>query len=300
MRVTRRVLLSGEPQVLDPAHDDIDPLEAERLRLLGGSAALLVPLVAAGRVVGLVEFIDRREPSALRSSELALMRTMANQAATALENARLMRELRDAAETDLVTGVYSHRHLQDRLRQETARAARSHDPLSVVMVDLDDFKLVNDAHGHQAGDRVLRAIAGCLRASVRAGDVVARYGGDEFVVLMPDTAEREAQAVARRAAEAVAALRHPMADGTQIRVTCSVGLALHPRDGRSGRALLRAADAQMYEQKRTRSPAVGTAPRQADQATHLEREAVAVAGAVATAAIPVAAVPEGAVGRAPR
>jgi diguanylate cyclase (GGDEF)-like protein len=215
--------------------------------------------VAAGRVVGLVEFIDRREPSGLRTSELALMRTMANQAATALENARLVRELRDAAETDLVTGVYSHRHLQDRLRQETARAARSHDPLSVVMIDLDDFKLVNDAHGHQAGDRVLRAIAGCLRQSVRAGDVVARYGGDEFVVLMPDTAEREARAVAQRAAAAVAGLRHPMADGTEIRVTCSVGLALHPRDGRSGRALLRAADAQMYERKRARTGTPGGA-----------------------------------------
>ncbi len=103
-----------------------------------------------------------------------------------------MRQLRDAAETDLVTGVYSHRHLQDRVRQETARAARSRSPLSVLMVDLDDFKRVNDEHGHQAGDRVLRAIAGALRAAVRTSDVVARYGGDEFVVLMPDTDADEA------------------------------------------------------------------------------------------------------------
>jgi diguanylate cyclase (GGDEF)-like protein len=164
-----------------------------------------------------------------------------------------VRELRDAAETDLITGVYTHRHLQDRLRQETVRAARSRSPLTVLMLDLDDFKRVNDDFGHQAGDRVLRAVAGSIRAAVRAGDLVARYGGDEFVVVMPDTDGDEAGHVAKRVADVIAALPHPMADGSDVRVSCSVGLALRPRDGRSGRALLRAADAAMYEQKRSRS-----------------------------------------------
>jgi diguanylate cyclase (GGDEF)-like protein len=150
--------------------------------------------------------------------------------------------------------VYSHRHLQDRVRQETARAARAHSPLSLLMIDLDDFKRVNDEHGHQAGDRVLRAIAGALRAAVRTSDVVARYGGDEFVVIMPDTDGPEASHVAERASAAVAGLAHPMTDGSIVHVTCSVGLALHPRDGHTGRALLQAADAAMYTDKRSRSP----------------------------------------------
>jgi diguanylate cyclase (GGDEF)-like protein len=183
---------------------------------------------------------------------MSWLRSMANQAAATLENARLLRELRDAAETDSVTGVYSHRHLQDRLRQEVARAARSRAPLSVLMIDLDDFKRVNDDHGHQAGDRVLRAIASALRTAVRAGDVVARYGGDEFVVLMPDTAEVDAVLVAERARAAVSSLSHPVADGPDVRVSCSAGLALHPRDGKNGRELLRSADAAMYTQKRAR------------------------------------------------
>jgi diguanylate cyclase (GGDEF)-like protein len=252
-RTLRHVLLNDEPRWLDPGDDTMDPSEVERLRALGGAAILLLPLSAAGRVVGVVEFISDDGGHRFRDGETALLRTMANQAAAALENARLVRKLRDAAETDLVTGVYSHRHLQDRVRQETARAARAHSPLSLLMVDLDDFKRVNDQYGHQAGDRVLRAIAGALRAAVRTSDVVARYGGDEFVVLMPDTDDAEARQVARRAATAVAELTHPMPDGSVVRVTCSVGLALHPRDGNTGRALLQAADAAMYTDKRSHS-----------------------------------------------
>jgi len=261
-RTLRHVLLNDEPVWLDPSVDALEPAELARLHALGGSATLLLPLSTAGRVVGLVEFVAEVGGHRFHDGETALLRTMANQVASALENARLVRRLRDAAETDLVTGVYSHRHLQDRVRQETARAARSHSPLSVLMVDLDDFKRINDEHGHQAGDRVLRSIAGALRAAVRTSDVVARYGGDEFVVLMPDTDVSEAGNVARRAAEAVAELAHPMPDGTDVHVTCSVGLALHPRDGRSGKALLRAADAAMYTHKRSRA-GVGRGPRAA-------------------------------------
>jgi len=254
-RTLRRVLLDDQPAWLDQAVDTLEPAEVARLRQLGGVATLLLPLATAGRVTGLVEFICETSGRSFHDGEVALLRTMANQVAAALENARLLRQLRDAAETDLVTGVYSHRHLQDRIRQEAARATRAHSPLSVLMVDLDDFKLVNDKHGHQAGDRVLRAIAGALRAAVRTSDVVARYGGDEFVVVMPDTDVEEAAHVAARAEAAVAGLRHPMADGASVQVTCSVGLALHPRDGRSGRELLRAADAQMYARKRARGGA---------------------------------------------
>jgi diguanylate cyclase (GGDEF)-like protein len=179
---------------------------------------------------------------------------MANQAAAALENASLLRQLRDAAETDPVTGIYSHRHLQDRIRQETARAGRSGSPMSVMMVDLDDFKRVNDEHGHQSGDRVLRAIASALRSAVRGSDVVARYGGDEFVILMPETDAAEATRVAKRASAAVATLAHHMPDGSEIHVSGSIGLALHPRDGRP-HATLRSADSAMYAEKRARTAA---------------------------------------------
>jgi diguanylate cyclase (GGDEF)-like protein len=252
-RTLRHVLMHDEPVWLDPSNEELEPAELSRLHQLGGAATMLLPLSSGGRVSGLLELISETRGRRFSEAETKLLRAMAYQTASALENARLVRQLRDAAETDLVTGVYSHRHLQDRVRQETARAARAHAPLSVLMVDLDDFKRVNDEHGHQAGDRVLRAIAGALRAAVRTSDVVARYGGDEFVVLMPDTDEGEAKNVAARAEAAVADLVHPMADGSAVRISCSVGLALHPQDGRTGKELMRAADAKMYRHKRSRS-----------------------------------------------
>ncbi len=279
-RSLRRALLNDEVVWLDPEVDGLEPAELDRLRGLGGAAALLLPLSATGRVMGLVEFVAETSGRRFRDGEAALLRTMANQVASSLENARLVRQLRDAAETDLVTGVYSHRHLQDRVRQETARASRAHSPLSLLMIDLDEFKRINDEHGHQAGDGVLRAIAGALRAAVRTSDIVARYGGDEFVVLMPDTDADEATQVAQRAASAVADLAHPMSDGSVVNVSCSVGLALHPRDGRSGKALLQAADAAMYTHKRSRSEARRGARRRAAAGASLPRTVRATATAV--------------------
>jgi diguanylate cyclase (GGDEF)-like protein len=220
---------------------------------------------------------------------------MGSQAAGALENASLVRQLRDAAETDPVTGVYSHRHLQDRIRQETARAGRAGSPLSVLMIDLDDFKHINDVFGHQAGDRVLRSIAGTLRAAVRTSDVVARYGGDEFVVLMPDTGAEEAASVAARARDAVSAQAHPMTDGSEVHVTCSAGLAIFPRDGNSARRLLRSADAAMYAQKRARAvsrrDARGTARTAAPQPAGSQPVRVPVQSSPPGTSLPFAGLP---------
>jgi diguanylate cyclase (GGDEF)-like protein len=287
-RAARHVLINDEPLWLDPSRDEVEPSELERLATLGGAAALLVPMSTAGRVVGLLELTSRRSGRRFHPGEVAWLQTMANQAATALENASLVRQLRDAAETDLLTGVYNHRHLQDRIRHETARAGRTGAPLSVLMIDLDDFKRINDEHGHQTGDRVLRAIASALRLAVRSSDVVARYGGDEFVVLMPDTGVAEAARVAERAREAVAGLAHTMGDGSVVHVSCSVGSARHPADGKTARDLLRRADAAMYEDKRARHEARATAARSHRPGPERAMTAVPIpSGDPAAASLPV-------------
>ena len=220
-RAARQVLLSDTPRLLDVERHQLEAGETARCVALGAVRTWLMPLATGGRVVGIAELVSRDGQRSVRADEMSLLRTMTNQTAAALENAHLVRQLRDAAETDLVTGVYSHRHLQDRMRQESARAARTRSPMAVLMLDLDGFKAINDRFGHQSGDRVLRAIAGCLRASVRTSDVVARYGGDEFVVLMPDTTPEEGRLVAA--------------------TRCRGGRRAHPPDGRGERGPGRAA-----------------------------------------------------------
>jgi len=247
--ITRQVLREAQSHVIQAT---IGP-EARVARVLsipGPRTLLLLPLLAGGRTVGLVELAWTRAARALSADELDVYRTMANLAGPVLENVRLVDQLRRAADVDQVTGVNNHRYLQERLQQETARSARTDAPFSLLMIDLDDFKSVNDRYGHGDGDRVLGAISNELRLAVRETDIVARYGGDEFVVLMPDTDARQAKAVAQRMIEGVQGHRHQMSDGSRVQVGASAGLAIYPTDGRTPAKLLAAADAAMYVAKR--------------------------------------------------
>jgi len=254
---SRHLLLDGSRRVL--TIHDLDPGVGERAMLdaWGAMAVMLLPLTVAGHVVGVVELASATSTSVPGPDELELYTTMANHAASALENARLLAQLRQAADIDQVTGVNNHRYLQERLKQEVARAGRTGGPLSVLMIDLDGFKLINDHHGHADGDRVLRNVAAMLKLTVRANDVVARYGGDEFVILMPDTDEASARLVADRVVKGIKGQAHALADGAEGRVSCSVGMAVHPTDGRTATVLLKAADAAMYGVKRAGGSRVG-------------------------------------------
>lgn len=248
--IRRDVLRAGRPVVVHA--DSQEPLpEVIQLRLLDGRTLIFMPLNAGGRTIGIVELISFRAPRYLDEAEMQAAEAMASLAATGLEKVRLLSQLRNAADMDLVTGVHNHRYLQERMRQEVARSARSHSPFTVLMLDLDRFKPVNDRHGHADGDRVLHTIGATITAHVRTSDVVARYGGDEFVVLMPDTPVEYADQVARRIVAAIVERRHQMSDGSEVGVGVSAGLAVYPTDGRTSAQLLQASDAAMYAAKRT-------------------------------------------------
>jgi diguanylate cyclase (GGDEF)-like protein len=246
---TLRVLDGQETVIIDAEDPTADQDEVILLVQSGNRMVAMMPLVAKGTSIGLVELFSK---SAVRWDEdrLALARTMANEAAMALENARLYEDARKLADRDPLTGFYNHRFLHERLGEEVIRAQRARQPLSVLMLDLDDFKLVNDTFGHLFGDRVLTWTAELIRSTLRGSDIPARYGGDEFAIILPETGADEARSAAERILEA---FRHRAFVGEQrgpVPIAASIGVATFPADGRTATDLIAAADRALYHVKR--------------------------------------------------
>jgi diguanylate cyclase (GGDEF)-like protein len=212
-------------------------------------AVLAFPLSCRGRHVGALIALDRvpsiREPR-LSASMLRAMRILLEPAAVALDNALLLKRAETLSVTDDLTRLYNSRYLNLVLRRETKRASRSGRPLSLLFIDLDGFKSVNDTHGHLSGSRALMEAAGVIRQSARETDVVSRFGGDEFALVLPDTGGEGAYAVGERIRERIAAHRFLVGVGLDIHLTVSVGVATLPDVAASAEELVHAADKAMY------------------------------------------------------
>ena len=248
---TVRALERQEIVIVDADDPNADPAEVALLRRDGNRTLVMLPLVAKGASIGLVELFARGEFVA-DPERLELAQTMANEAAMALENARLYEDARKLADRDPLTGFYNHRFLHERLGEEVVRAQRGRRPLSVLMLDLDDFKLVNDTFGHLFGDRVLTWAAELIRSSLRVSDLAARYGGDEFAVILPDTDAADAEVVAERILEAFRDRPYVGEQRGPVPIAASIGRASSPADGRSPIELIAAADRALYRVKRLR------------------------------------------------
>ncbi|HUP54418.1 MAG TPA: GAF domain-containing protein, partial [Methylomirabilota bacterium] len=246
---TLRVLDRQETVIIDAEDPGADAAEVRLLVKDGNRVLAMLPLVAKGQSIGLVEMFSKNAVH-WDAQRLELARTMANEAAIALENARLYEDARKLADRDPLTGFYNHRFLHERMGEEVVRSQRGRRPLSVLMLDLDDFKLVNDTFGHLFGDRVLTWAAEVIRSTLRQSDIAARYGGDEFALILPETDADEARRAAERILEA---FREQPFVGEQrgpVPVAASIGVATFPTDGRTGTELIAAADAALYQVKR--------------------------------------------------
>jgi diguanylate cyclase (GGDEF)-like protein len=245
---TRRVLIDQRPHRIDVDDPAADPAEVRYLHSIGHRTMAMIPLVAAGRTVGLIEVTSgRRDAFDARGVELASM--LAGEAAMALENARLYDEIRHQALHDGLTGLANRALFRDRVEHAVERSRRTGGRVAVLFVDLDDFKALNDTHGHARGDEVLAIAAGRVRDVLRPSDTAARHGGDEFAILIEDVAdEADALAVATRLADA---LRAPMTLGDAVvRTAASIGVAVGGGESRdTADDLLRNADVAMYAAK---------------------------------------------------
>jgi diguanylate cyclase (GGDEF)-like protein len=216
------------------------------------SSFVAVPILGDREVLGAICVTDRRGDEAFSRQDVAALRMFAAGAALALERERALDSAEayaHAATVDPVTGVFNRRYFQVRLDEELQRSHRHQIPLALLMIDVDDFKRVNDSHGHLAGDTILRDVGDILRRSVRVFDVCARFGGEEFVIIMPGSTSENAMRIAERIRERIEHYRP--ADGVlaMTHVTVSVGLAVSSAGATVGQ-LLERADQALYEAKR--------------------------------------------------
>jgi diguanylate cyclase (GGDEF)-like protein len=215
-------------------------------------SAIAFPLVCRNRTIGVLVGLDPAPSSAVPSLSPALslaFRSVLEPPAIALDNALALQRAEAVSVTDDLTGLYNSRYLNLVLRRESKRASRSGRPLSLLFLDLDGFKQVNDTHGHLAGSKALVEAAAIIRGSARETDVAARFGGDEFSVILPDTGRDGALSVAERIRDRINACRFLESDGLSIHLTASIGVATLPDVAASAEELLRAADVAMYRVK---------------------------------------------------
>jgi diguanylate cyclase (GGDEF)-like protein len=241
--VSGQVALRGEPWRISDVAQEPTYLEVDaRMR-----SELCVPIKVGERVVGVINAESAR-PDAFTLADEQLLLTFAGQLATALEKMRLFQEVQHLAITDPLTGQFNRRHFFDEAEREFQRARRYARPLSVVMLDLDRFKRVNDSYGHAVGDRVLQVVAETCRRQLRTIDLLARYGGEEFIALLPESSAEDARHVAERLCRAIAALRVE-SDAGPVQVTISVGAAGLAASCADLDELLIRADRALYDAK---------------------------------------------------
>ena len=213
---------------------------------------LAFPLMSRGRVVGVLN-AESEQADAFSEADVALMSAVGSQLASCLEVAQLHDTLKREASHDPLTRLNNRRHFLERIDQEITRASTTAESFSILFLDVDQLKRINDTYGHLAGDALLREVSNALMDAVRGEDVVSRYGGDEFVVLLPSTAAAAAATVAQRISDGMA--RHRFMAGRELLQIpgVSLGLATFPQDGATAEQLLASADATLYRHKRRAS-----------------------------------------------
>ncbi|MGC4119540.1 MAG: sensor domain-containing diguanylate cyclase [Myxococcales bacterium] len=214
-------------------------------------SVVAVPLQVKGHTLGVIELVNGPLQTPFDAGDLKTLSSIADYAAIALENARNFRKVQELTVIDEHTGLFNSRHLMQCLTSEIARSRRFGHPVSLIFFDLDRFKQVNDQHGHQYGSALLREVGQVVRSTLRSIDIATRYGGDEFVCVLPETDRDHAIACATRLRDAVAQRVFLQSAGLAVKLTASFGVATFPDDGADEEAILRLADMAMYRVKET-------------------------------------------------
>ena len=232
--------------------DDLTQMETQSI--------ICVPLKSKLRVLGVIQLVNVEMKSFSHEEEFFLQ-ALCDYAAIAIENARSVEKIQELTITDDCTGLYNARHLYKTLEQEVYRSSRFGYEFSVLFIDLDHFKQVNDTHGHLIGSKLLAEIGYLIKAQLRLIDFAFRYGGDEFVVLLPQTGKDSALVVAKRLRDSMRASAFCKDEGLNLNVRASMGLATFPHDAKTPHDIIRQADEMMYMVKNSTRDNIGIAQR---------------------------------------
>jgi diguanylate cyclase (GGDEF)-like protein len=245
-RVARTILDKGQPVlVTDIARIKLSPAPPERK--YRSSSFISYPIVLGGSGLAVMNFTDKAGGERFDKNDLETLDSIAPQIAVAIDRMTLQEKVGEFAQlsiTDPLTGLLNRRYIEARLAEEINRSGRTGEPLSCLMLDVDEFKSYNDRFGHPAGDNALRIIGSILKDTVRGADVAARYGGEEFSVLLPETTSVEAAVIADRIRRRVEETEFP-----KRKVTVSIGVATRSEDVRTADELVNAADKALYKAK---------------------------------------------------
>jgi len=212
---------------------------------------LCLPIVSKKRVIGVLQLINRRKQDAFSKKDQELLEKLIDQASLSIERSDIYQKMSDLVTTDDLTHLYNRRYLDHALDLEVKRSKRYHSPLSLFFIDLDYFKRVNDTHGHLMGSQVLIEMANILTENLRSVDVITRYGGDEFVVLLPEIPLKSAARVAERLREAIRAFKFLAKEGLCLQISASFGVSEFPTHTEDKTELIHLADQAMYQSKIT-------------------------------------------------
>jgi diguanylate cyclase (GGDEF)-like protein len=246
--LARWVVEHGEPIIISDINLDPRIQQSSNDHFFpDGCSVVCMPVRTGGKMLGIIQLINI-DMEVYSRNEL-LLQTLADYAAIAIENARAVRRIQELSITDDCTGLYNARHLFTVLAEEVHRSARFGYEFSLLFLDLDHFKRVNDEHGHLIGSQLLGQVGQSLRENLRLVDAAFRYGGDEFAILLPQTSKQGALFVARRIVAAFCARRWLADEAPDVSLRASVGVATFPADARTAQAIVQRADEMMYQVK---------------------------------------------------
>ncbi|MHB8653983.1 MAG: sensor domain-containing diguanylate cyclase [Terriglobia bacterium] len=241
------VVEHGEPVLVEDVKGDKRfSSKFDELTQINTQSVVCVPIKSRDRVLGVIELVNCLGKKSFKKEDIPMLKNLADYAAIALDNARYVRRIEELTITDDCTALYNARHLHFVLDAEIYRSTRYNYEFSVIFIDLDHFKQVNDTYGHLIGSKLLWMIGEIIKGHLRLIDYAFRYGGDEFVVLLPQTPKESALLVVRRIKDLLNSKLFFTEENLNIKVTASFGLAAFPGDARTRKDILRMADEAMY------------------------------------------------------